>query len=491
MPNHRRGSDRLPSSGSARGRNVMRRTARSHVRTRRRATLTPRGHQSPTFRVDWRDDIRWKGTRDRAAVARDTDRGRDGGSKKYFKDLQNGLVKSKELVKILIHLYGQRKQKIFAISLARALYCQLDEAVAQVDQLIHHKDSDHGEIYRLVRQFMEEKEMWKKKKHGGIRIAVQSAIEELETERKLRIKAESKNEKLRLELTQMNTSLVNASKQLDSERRTRQMIEQVCGQMIRGIGDNKAEVEELNRESAKAREELEMKRQMLQLADEWREERVQMKLAEAKHQFEEKNATVNQLRHELESFLAVKRAQDPFDGPWDLADDHESDCLRVRQMVHPRRSMCATNLIMDRDTNGEKDQEENNVTNSEDSDLHSIELNMDNNNNGYSWSYVPAAIENEGELALAIEYDEMSTKCGKVSDTEEKVMTEGIKEKIIRKFLQLNNNLAGGRPVDNSSALDQSGEQYVPVEVPRDQNLVGSSITVPFGLPSSTKQLSR
>ncbi|KAE8779328.1 hypothetical protein D1007_47662 [Hordeum vulgare] len=46
---------------------------------------------------------------------------------------------------------------------------------------------------------------------------------------------------------------------------------------------------------------------MLRLADELREERVQMKLLEARLQFEEKNAVVEQLRGELEAFLETKK----------------------------------------------------------------------------------------------------------------------------------------------------------------------------------------
>ncbi|KAJ4954435.1 hypothetical protein NE237_011218 [Protea cynaroides] len=77
------------------------------------------------------------------------------------------------------------------------------------------------------------------------------------------------------------------------------LMEEVCEALARNIGEDKAEVEELKRESAKVREEVEKEREMLQLADVLCEERVQMKLSEAKFQFEEKNAAVDKLRNEL------------------------------------------------------------------------------------------------------------------------------------------------------------------------------------------------
>lgn len=74
----------------------------------------------------------------------------------------------------------------------------------------------------------------------------------------------------------------------------------------KGIGEDRAEVEELKKESAKVREEVEKEREMLQLADVLREERVQMKLCEAKYEFEEKNAAIQSLKHHLESYFITQ-----------------------------------------------------------------------------------------------------------------------------------------------------------------------------------------
>jgi hypothetical protein len=84
-------------------------------------------------------------------------------------------------------------------------------------------------------------------------------------------------------------------------------MEDVCDELAREISDDKAEVEDLKRDSIKMREELEEERQMLQLAEVWREERVQMKLGEAKLLLEEKGAALDVLQSELEKFLWAGR----------------------------------------------------------------------------------------------------------------------------------------------------------------------------------------
>ena len=65
-------------------------------------------------------------------------------------------------------------------------------------------------------------------------------------------------------------------------------------------------MEEIKLESIKVREEVEEERKMLQMAEVWREERVQMKLIEAKVALEEKSSALDKLREDLEAFINSK-----------------------------------------------------------------------------------------------------------------------------------------------------------------------------------------
>ncbi|TKY57282.1 hypothetical protein E2542_SST21728 [Spatholobus suberectus] len=94
----------------------------------------------------------------------------------------------------------------------------------------------------------------------------------------------------------------------EKERKGRELIEEVCDELAKEIGEDKAEVEALKRESMKLREEVEEERKMLQMAEVWREERVQMKLIDAKVALEEKYSQMNKLVADLETFIKSKSA---------------------------------------------------------------------------------------------------------------------------------------------------------------------------------------
>ncbi|XP_077229026.1 golgin family A protein [Tasmannia lanceolata] len=317
------------------------------------------------------------------------------GTKSRLRDVSNGLTTSKELLKILNRVWGLEEQHSSSMSLVSALRGELERARVQVDQLIREQKSDREEINYLMKRFAEEKATWKSKEQERIMATIQSIGGDLEVERKLRRRTENLNAKLSKEFAETKASLSKAMKELESERRARELVEQVCDELARGIGENKAEVEELKIEYAKVQEEVEKEREMLQLADVWREERVQMKLSEAKFQLEEKNAAVDKLRSELEAFLRSKRTKETRGQYKNRGGTVEVE--EQRQLTGSSK----TYLGIDRDGEGEGEVEdgeegkeiEEEEDDSAESDLHSIELNMDNNSKSYNWSYAAGAAE--------------------------------------------------------------------------------------------------
>ncbi|KAG6636434.1 hypothetical protein CIPAW_11G111200 [Carya illinoinensis] len=103
---------------------------------------------------------------------------------------------------------------------------------------------------------------------------------ELEYERKTRKKAESMNKRLAKELAQ--------------ERRGREAMEKVCEELAKEISSDKVEINMMKRE-------MEEERKMLRMAEVLREERVQMKLTEAKFLFEEKLSELERTRIQKKS----------------------------------------------------------------------------------------------------------------------------------------------------------------------------------------------
>lgn len=113
---------------------------------------------------------------------------------------------------------------------------------------------------------------------------------ELEYERKARKKLEVMNKKL--------------AKELGEERMAREAIERVCEELAREISCRNSEI-------SRMRKEMEEERKMLRMAEVIREERVQMKLSEAKFLFEEKVFELSSKPIQSEKTAACADNHDP------------------------------------------------------------------------------------------------------------------------------------------------------------------------------------
>ncbi|KAG6436422.1 hypothetical protein SASPL_101320 [Salvia splendens] len=319
------------------------------------------------------------------------------GTKNRLKDVYNGLITSKELLKVMSRVGHLDEQNSTRLSLFSALKFELDRACIHVSKLIQEQRKG-GEIGVLVKQLEEEKLVWKLKEQDRIRSAIASVNGELETERKMRRQTERLNKKLGVELAETRESLTKMSKELESEKRAREMFEQVCDELARGIGEDRAEVEELKRRSDKVCKEVEKERDMLQLADVLREERVQMKLAEAKYQFEEKNTLVDALRSELEAYMKSKNGKEQQgDGSpsYDKIKELERYLWETLPSPYEYQDINRDGILdvsaLNKDNQHEEEAEDGDDDDDEqeedsaDSDLHSIELNMDDISQSFQW----------------------------------------------------------------------------------------------------------
>ncbi|XP_057777998.1 uncharacterized protein At5g41620-like isoform X2 [Salvia miltiorrhiza] len=302
------------------------------------------------------------------------------GGKNRLKEASSALTTSKELLKIINRLWAQADQPSSSMSLISALHSELERARLQVNQLIQEQRSEKNDINYLIKCFAEEKASWKNKEHLAVEAAVGSLAHELEAERKLRRRLESLNAKLGKELAEIKSSFMKAVKELESEKRAREITEQVCDELARNIDEDRAGVEKVKREFVGVHQEVEEERELLELADKLHEERAQMKLSEAKLQFEEKSSAVGKLRKQLEAFLGTKR---------DKVDEDVED--------------------------GVDSKEEG----SAESDLHSIELDLINNNNndkGHNkWAYTSAVERESRRVPVSNETRARNSISGQVS----------------------------------------------------------------------------
>ncbi|KAL6609712.1 hypothetical protein ACP70R_039681 [Stipagrostis hirtigluma subsp. patula] len=185
-----------------------------------------------------------------------------------------------------------------------ALKTELRQARSRIHELEAESRSAKKKLDHLVRNLAEEKASLRSREHDKVRSMLDAVKGDLNQERKNRQRAEIMNSKLMDELSELKSAAKRYLQDYEKERKARELMEEVCDELAKEIADDKAEVEALKRESMKMRDEVEEERKMLQMAEVWREERVQMKLVDAKLTLDNKYSQMSELQVILEAFLS-------------------------------------------------------------------------------------------------------------------------------------------------------------------------------------------
>ncbi|XP_058094218.1 uncharacterized protein LOC131240159 [Magnolia sinica] len=201
------------------------------------------------------------------------------------------------------HLKFLEDQQITTVSVISTLQTELEQSRTRIHELETERRSSKKKLDHFLRKLAEERATWRSREHEKIRAIIDDVKDDLNRERKNRQRMEIVNSKLVTELNEAKLSAKRFLQDYEKERKARELMEEVCDELAKEIGDDKAEVEALKRESMKIREEVEEERKMLQMAEVWREERVQMKLIDAKLMLEEKHSQLSKLIMDLEAFL--------------------------------------------------------------------------------------------------------------------------------------------------------------------------------------------
>lgn len=207
------------------------------------------------------------------------------------------------------HIFGPSKPTDHRASDAKvisALEAELEQARSRINELEADRRSSKKKLEQFLRKLSEERAAWRSREHEKVRAIIDDMKTEVSREKKNRQRLEIVNSKLVNELADAKLSAKCYLQEYEKERKGRELIEEVCDELAKEIGEDKAEVEALKRESMKLREEVDEERKMLQMAEVWREERVQMKLVDAKVMLEEKYCQMNKLIEDMESYLSSR-----------------------------------------------------------------------------------------------------------------------------------------------------------------------------------------
>ncbi|XP_020591335.1 uncharacterized protein LOC110032150 [Phalaenopsis equestris] len=211
-----------------------------------------------------------------------------------------------EVFEIFNQLKLLEGQQVSTASIISSLQQELEGAQSRISELESERQLVNNKLDRFLRKLAEEKASWRSREHEKIRAIIDSMKSDLSRERKNRHRSEIVNSKLVNELAEAKLSVKRLMQDYDKERKARELTEEVCEELAKEIGEDKAEAEALKRDSMKIREEVEEERKMLQMAEVWREERVQMKLLDAKLTLEDKYLKLSKLQGELEAFLRTR-----------------------------------------------------------------------------------------------------------------------------------------------------------------------------------------
>ncbi|MED6172322.1 hypothetical protein PIB30_049048 [Stylosanthes scabra] len=413
------------------------------------------------------------------------------GVKTRLKDVSNALTTSKELLKIINRMWGHEDRPSSSMSLISALHTELERARLQVNQLIQEQRSDQNELSYLMKCFAEEKAAWKSKEQEIVEAAIESVAGELDVERKLRRRFESLNKKLGRELAETKASLLKVVKELESEKRSREIIEQVCDELSRDVSEDKSEIDKQKKLSTKLCEDAEKEKEMLQFTDILREERAQKKLSEAKYQLEDKNAAVDKLRNQLEVFLGNKQVREKGRSSSHMIDDEIAAYLgKSRFSSHHSEDI--------EDDGGEVDNGVECEEESAESDLHSIELNMDNKS--FKWNYPSEGRFDPRRYSIEEEVKGRRSATGRASRRStslQRSISDGVEWGIQPEKLQ---NSGDGVDWERFYELEKQAQGkgytdemqgYKSVKGLRDQILAGSRPGSSRGYASPTRQFSQ
>nr|XP_009420220.1 PREDICTED: uncharacterized protein LOC104000017 isoform X2 [Musa acuminata subsp. malaccensis] len=230
---------------------------------------------------------------------------------------------TEEVYRFYRHLKLLEDQELNTVSTVSSLRTELERARARISELERERKLAKKKLDQFLNRLAEEKESWRSREHEKFRAIIEAMKADLGKERKKRQRTEIIHGKLVSELAEAKLTAKQLLQDYEKERKARELVEEVCDELAKEIGEDKAEIESLKMEVMKIQEEAEDEKKMLQMAEVWREERVQMKLIDAKLTLEEKYSELRDLKAELEAFLAARMTKDS-----DFASMKEAELLK-------------------------------------------------------------------------------------------------------------------------------------------------------------------
>ncbi|CAL9043281.1 unnamed protein product, partial [Musa banksii] len=230
-----------------------------------------------------------------------------------------------EVYRFYNHLKVVEHEDVNTVSIVSSLCTELEKAHARISELETERRSAKKKLDQFLKSLADEKASWQSREHEKVQAIIETMKADLDRERKRRQRIEIVHTKLVNELAETKLAAKQLLQDYKKGCKARELVEEVCDELTKEIGEDKAEIESLKMEALNIREQVEEEKRMLQMAEVWREERVQMKLIDAKLTLEEKYSQLRDLKAELEAFLAAR-----MDADMDVALRREAELLKEK-----------------------------------------------------------------------------------------------------------------------------------------------------------------
>ncbi|PNT66299.1 hypothetical protein BRADI_3g09760v3 [Brachypodium distachyon] len=283
----------------------------------------------------------------------------------------DNLNTSTELLKVLNRIWSLEEQQTANMSVIKGLKLELQQAQARIHEVTQERRGYRHEVASLMRQLSEDKLARKNKDQDKIEGALFSMQDELEDERHLRWRSEGLHRKFGKELTEVKSAFLKAVKDLEKEKKTNQLLEDLCDQFAMGIRNYEEEVSVLKQRHANSYEH-KFDKSVLHISEAWLDERIQMQNIDVHEDLLQKTTITERLSSEIQAFiLAKKSSSSKTNLKLKYINDSRRDsslCRQSLESVHLNGATSAPQLAEDDDD-------------SVASDLHCFELNMHGNGN--------------------------------------------------------------------------------------------------------------
>lgn len=172
----------------------------------------------------------------------------------------------------------------------------------------------------------------------------------VKTERKFCKEMDRMNTNLVRDIAEAKLSAKKLIRHLEKEKAAREELEDVCCDLAKEIEGRKAEIGALRNEQRRFEEEVEEERRMRQMAEVWREEQAQMKLADAKLILEDKYGEVNEVIAHLRAFLTRSNVCGVMIPESDKAEwrNDEADCAAIVHFISNEFKDASTRKMSER-----------------------------------------------------------------------------------------------------------------------------------------------